>query len=105
MAGELTHEALSTHLNSKFTVCLEGDQSFDVELINLSELKLSPVQERFSLTLVGPSDKFLGQGIRHLRHADLGEFDLFLVPIGQNESGFSYEVVFNRLVKQEGTGS
>lgn len=105
MAGVLTYEALSNHRNSKFTVCLEGDQSFDLEMIDLSELKLSPRQERFSLLLLGPPDKFLGQGIRHLHHDELGEFDLFLVPIGQDEAGVSYEIVFNRLVKQEGTGT
>lgn len=105
MASQLTHEALTNNLNSKFTVCLENEQSFDLDLIELSERKLSTVQERFSLILFGPNDKFLGQGMRHLQHAVLGELDLFLVPIGQNERGTSYEVVFNRLVKKNEAGA
>ena len=105
MADPLTHEALANNLNSKFTVCLENDQSFDLELIELSEHKLSSVQERFSFILFGPNDKFLGQGVRHLQHSILGELDLFLVPIGQNERGTSYEVVFNRLVKKNDAGA
>ena len=105
MAAKLTHEALSNHRNSRFTVCLEADQSFDLEMVHLSELKLSPKQERFSFILLGPADKFLGQGIRHLRHDALGEHELFLVPVGQDESGISYEVVFNRMVNQDGAKS
>ena len=105
MASQLTHEALANNLNSKFTVSLENDLSFDLELIYLSEHKLSPMQERFSFTLLGPNDKFLGQGMRHLQHAVLGELDLFLVPIGQDESGTRYEVVFNCLVKNNDAGA
>jgi hypothetical protein len=29
----------------------------------------------------------------------MGDFSLFLVPIGQDERGTDYEAVFNRLVK------
>jgi hypothetical protein len=105
MASQLTHEALANNLNSKFTVCLENDQSFDLELVELSERKLSSVQERFSFILLGPNDKFLGQGMRHLQHAVLGELDLFLVPVGQNERGTNYEVVFNYLVKKDDAGA
>ena len=101
MTVHLTHEALSKNLNSKFTVCLEKDQSFELELIELSEHKLSSMQERFAFVLLGPTDKFLGQGMRHFQHALLGELDLFLVPIGQDEKGLRYEVVFNRLVKRD----
>jgi hypothetical protein len=101
----LAYEDLSNNLNSKFTVVLEEDQSFDLEMIELSEHMLSPLQERFALVLLGPNDKFLGQGMRQLRHAELGEHTLFLVPIGQTESGIRYEVVFNRIVKKNDAGS
>jgi hypothetical protein len=100
MTAELSHEALSKNLNSKFTVCLDDDQSFDVELIELSERKLSSMQERYSFILLGPNDKYLGQGMRHLRHPVMGELDLFLVPVGQNEKGTEYEVVFNCFIKK-----
>lgn len=101
----LAYEDLSKNLNSNFTVCLDEGQSFDLEMIELSEHKLSAVQERFAFVLLGPNDKFLGQGMRHLRHAVLGELDLFLVPIGQDEKGTSYEIVFNRIVKKNDAGS
>ncbi len=105
MADQLTYEGLTNNLNSKFTVCLENDHSFDLELIKLSERMLSSVQDRYSFVLLGPNEKFLGQGMRHIRHEVLGELDLFLVPIGQNESGTSYEVVFNCLIKKNDAGA
>jgi len=32
-----------------------------------------------------------------LQHERMGTIDLFLVPIGKDESGFQYESVFNRV--------
>jgi hypothetical protein len=32
-----------------------------------------------------------------VEHDRLGTFDLFLVPVGADETGVSYEAVFNRL--------
>lgn len=37
----------------------------------------------------------LPQGIHRLRHPVLGEFDLFLVPVGRDRDGLLYEAVFN----------
>ena len=36
-----------------------------------------------------------------MTHDSIGEFELFLVPVGRDDSGTFYEAVFNRLVKQE----
>jgi hypothetical protein len=33
-----------------------------------------------------------------MKHDSIGDFDLFLVPIGRDESGTFYEAVFNRLI-------
>lgn len=35
------------------------------------------------------------QGIHRLRHPVLGEFDLFLVPIGMRDGGVELEAIFN----------
>jgi hypothetical protein len=43
---------------------------------------------------------FLGQGLRLFEHEVMGQFELFLVPIGRDAAGTSYEAVFNRLVKE-----
>ncbi|MFZ5815177.1 MAG: DUF6916 family protein [Bacillota bacterium] len=73
--------------------------SVAVELTEVNALGSTPHQRRFSLLFQGPLDRFLPQGIYALRHDQLGEFDLFLVPVGRQPEGFLYEAVFNRLVE------
>lgn len=53
-------------------------------------------QERlqFSLVFRGPEGSALPQGIYRLSHAELGELDLFLVPIGRDAEGTRYEAAF-----------
>jgi hypothetical protein len=51
--------------------------------------------EPFSLTFNGPLAPLLGQGTYKLSHPALGEFDLFIVPIGQDADGTHYEAVFS----------
>ncbi|HEU4834969.1 MAG TPA: hypothetical protein VFS90_11160 [Pyrinomonadaceae bacterium] len=63
-------------------------------------MKLYPQQEEFAVEFRGPLDTFLGQGVRNFAHDQMGQFELFIVPIKQNEQGFYYEAVFNRLRQQ-----
>ena len=95
MTNLLTHEQFEPHENSKFRVRTDSDP-IELELTNVSDLMLSQHQERFSLTFSGPKDKFLEQGTRLIQHDVLGEFELFLVPLGMNEKGYLYEASFNR---------
>jgi Domain of unknown function (DUF6916) len=50
-----------------------------------------PDHPAFSLTFDEPGPGYLPQQIFTLRHAELGEFELFLVPIGPEQ----YEAVVN----------
>lgn len=49
----------------------------------------------FSVFFQGPAERMLLQAIHRLEHAELGEFDLFLVPVARTADGFEYEAVFN----------
>ena len=69
----------------------------ELELIEISELKLHPQQEEFALEFRGPLNMFLGQGVHNFSHDQMGQFELFIVPIKQDEQGFYYEAIFNRL--------
>ena len=40
---------------------------------------------------------FLDQGVRDFSHDQMGQFELFIVPIRQDAQGFYYEAVFNRI--------
>jgi hypothetical protein len=49
----------------------------------------------FSLLFRGPADTMLLQATHVLRHPDLGELGLFLVPVERTADGYRYEATFN----------
>lgn len=100
MEASLTHEAFSQHVNTKFQVQVEENTDVELELTEISELKVYPQQEEFTILFRGPSDAFLGQGVRSFTHDQMGQFDLFIVPVRQDGEGFYYEAVFNRIREQ-----
>jgi hypothetical protein len=55
--------------------------------------------EQFTLYFLGPADRLLPQRIYWFEAAPLGRFEMFLVPVGHDPTGFRYEAVFNRSVK------
>jgi len=97
MEASLTHEEFSKNANTKFQAQVDDNTQVDLDLIAISELKLYPRQEEFTLEFRGPLDTFLGQGIRNFSHDQMGQFELFIVPIKQDAQGFYYEAIFNRI--------
>jgi hypothetical protein len=97
MEPSLTHEEFTKNANTKFQVQADDNTRVEIELIKISELKLHPHQEEFAVQFRGPLNQFLGQGVRDFTHDQMGQFELFLVPIKEDEQGFYYEAVFNRL--------
>ena len=97
MEASLTHEEFSKNANTKFKVQFDENSHVELDLIAVSELKLYPQQEEFTLEFRGPLNAFLGQGVRNFMHDQMGQFELFIVPIKQDEQGFYYEAIFNRL--------
>lgn len=51
----------------------------------------------FSLIFEGAQEDFLAQGMYKFSHSELGEFDLFIVPIGpeHGKNQMRYEAIFN----------
>ena len=97
MEASLTHEEFTRNANTKFQVQLDENTSVGLELTEVSELKLHPKQEEFAIVFRGPLNMYLGQGGRLFRHDQMGEFELFIVPIRQDAQGFYYEAIFNRI--------
>lgn len=101
MADKLTAEDYSKHLNTKFRVRLEGDNAPPIELELALVKPFSTLShprsdvERFSLYFYGPGDFFLPQRIYHLEHEQMGESDIFIVPVARDQRGFLYEAVFS----------
>ena len=97
MEASLTHEEFTKNANSKFQVQLEERSPVELELTEVSEIKRYPHQEQFSIIFRGPLEIFLDQGTRFFTHDQMGQFELFIVPLRQDEQGFYYEAIFNRV--------
>jgi len=91
----LTLDSFTRHLNTTFQV---ERASIPARLVLVQAAKVHAMRgwEAFSLVFRGPADAFLPQATYRLRHAALGDFDLFFTPIRQDQLGFYYEAVFNR---------
>ena len=100
MEASLTHEEFSKNANTKFKVRVDDSTQVELDLIAVSDLKVYPQQEEFSLEFRGPLNAFLDQRVHNFTHDQMGEFELFIVPIKQDAEGFYYEVIFNRLRRQ-----
>jgi hypothetical protein len=97
MEASLTHEAFTQHAKTKFQVQIDENTPVELELAEISEIKLYPQQEQFAIVFRGPLNVPLEQGVRSFTHDQMGRFEIFIVPIRKDEQGFYYEAVFNRL--------
>ena len=109
MLDKLTSADFAAHLHTTFQLSLRPwDQTHDVaahgaalplELIEVADLgadsAVAATQRRpFSLTFRHPDISYLPQRIYTLEHVALGRLDLFLVPIGPDQSGMRYQAIF-----------
>ena len=99
MAEKLTEETFAKYLNTKFRVNLDLPQPVELELVEVKGYENKTEEqggmERFSAFFSGPSDVQLTQHTYPLKHDQMGEFDLFLVPVRAGEGDLRYEAVFN----------
>jgi len=102
MPDRLKEEDFKKHLGTKFRVRLdeiEGAPKVELELdevVPFPDLSHSRGDmERFSAYFYGPGDFFLPQGIYRLEHEQMGEQEIFLVPVAQDQRGVRYEAVFS----------
>jgi hypothetical protein len=106
MPETLSKESFAEHLNTKFRVLhdVEGVPEFELELAEVVEFPTlthsrSDV-ERFSLFFYGPANIYMPQSTYRLAHEQLGELEIFLVPVAQEPQGFRYEAVFSYYKEQ-----
>src|SRR5262245_31408240 len=95
-----TRDRFAPLLNSQFQL-EHSNGSIDIELIEVSELRVSRSNESFSLVFRGPGNILIPQAMYRFNHAALGVVDLFIVPIGRDEHGLYYEALFNQLRDQK----
>jgi hypothetical protein len=99
MPVHLTKGMLEQKLNTKFWLLDENAESHPMDLIEISDGHSTPRQEQFSLRFRGDRNKVFPQRIYPVKHDSIGDFELFLVPIGRDDTGTFYEAVFNRMIQ------
>jgi len=99
MPAKISEEAFRENLNTKFRVLVDAERPIELELVEVKSYEPRPNEqagmERFSLYFYGPGDIYMPQYNYPLEHERMGEFSIFLVPIGSDERGLRYEAVFN----------
>lgn len=100
---QLSFATFAGMVNAKWRVLPAAGDSFELELAAVTPQRLTPsghtggvVNEQFTLVLLGPADRLLPQRIYSFETASLGQFELFIVPVGRDASGIRYEAAFNR---------
>jgi len=94
----LTKKSFKTTHNQEFTIQFDTQTSVVAKLIEIKSINSQVVNvgqvEPFSLVFEIPGDVVYEQNTYSMENKELGELDLFLVPIGADESGVRYEAIF-----------
>jgi hypothetical protein len=91
----LERETYVPLVGSDFRVHRPGAGALRVKLIEAR--RLPSVGEAFSLHFRGHPGARVESGMHRLTHPSLGEFDLFLGPVGRGVKGLELEAVINRI--------
>jgi hypothetical protein len=91
MLDKLTVDDFRPLQGEQFRISPEGAEPFEVELVEVTEIPREPGgRAPFSLVFQGGPNPPLEQRIYRTEHDELGELDLFLVPIAVDR----YEAIF-----------
>lgn len=108
LPAALVRSTFLRRLGETFQVQLESAGALAVRLVEVRDLRSGDArgakaqagtnkENSFSILFHGPSDRPLEQGTYHFEHRELGEFPLFIVPVGPLTDEAYYEAIFNRL--------
>ena len=83
-------------LNQDFEIVF-SDGTLPLKLTEARPLGVRPesIREPFALTFVAGRPLRLPQGIYKMRNATLGEMEIFLVQLAADQTGSTFEAVFN----------
>ncbi len=91
----LRHETYIPLVGTDFSVHRPGAGTLRVKLIQAQQLP--SVGEAFSLLFHGRARAGVASGTYRLEHPSLGDFDVFLSPVGRGVKGLDLEAVINRI--------
>ncbi|MBB3226600.1 hypothetical protein FHW69_001190 [Luteibacter sp. Sphag1AF] len=87
-------------LNQTFTVNMDHDGNTPFVLVEARPLEgaarlRDAVRDPFSLLFRNEAAIVFPQKTYAMKHAALGEFGIFIVPIARDRTGFIYQAIFN----------
>jgi Domain of unknown function (DUF6916) len=94
----LIFEDFADRLGEVFTVSEQGMPAIPLTLAEAAPLPnrlKSDVRPPFSLIFLGKDPRVLPQRLYRLAHGEMAEVTIFLVPVGKDEQGVSYQATFN----------
>lgn len=104
---EISFRDFAINVNTPFLVSLESRTMAALQLAEVKSFSMggfaaasSPEDaqnEKFSLLFAGEKSAELASGIYDFEHAGIGQFQMFITPVGQATAGLAYyQAVFNR---------
>ena len=105
MLERFTLRTFNEHLHDTFRLYPGGPDPgacLELALVEATDLTTEdqrnssapPRRGQFSIVFRGPRTPILPQRIYRVAHPEIGDFDLFVVPIGPDGQGMRYEAVF-----------
>lgn len=103
--AQMTKAQFEAHLKTTFFLRSTGSHEMPVQLVEIEDRVPEHLQdvaalrgkECFSIVFRGPA-KTIKQDTYRMRHAALGEFDLFLGAVKNKKHGRIYEAIVNHLI-------
>lgn len=96
--GDVKHETFAGREGQHFSIKF-SDGELDLELAEVTEAPehwgRSERREPFSVMFHGPLEHVLPQRVWPLEHEELGQIEIFLVPLGPEGSAMRYQAVFS----------
>lgn len=100
MTSSYNQALFQAHLNENFCIELANSEKLTLQLIEITPLGTQhpdkSSNESFALYFLDREHprSFLSQGTYTLKHENLGDLALFIVPMGPRQEGMLYEVIF-----------
>jgi len=100
MLDTFTLDTFRRHIGDDFQITARQDGNLSLRLasaVGWGENRGADADGRrtpFTLLFHGPTENYLRQGTYLIRHGAIGEFPLFLVPLGPRDGQMRYEAIF-----------
>ena len=99
MYPNISRKRFAEHIDTQFTVMVEGNQRVSLTLVEVKSLGTRETGElkveSYSLIFEGPTAPMLAQSSFEFVHEHMGELVIFIVPLGPSSGVMRYEAIFN----------